>query len=69
MPRPISIRARFPGGRVLARGGAYGDAPPNSELNQAAIGSVGGSEAHENLQPFLVLNFIIALQGIFPSRS
>jgi len=58
-----------PAGHVLARGGAYGDAPPNTKLNEAAVGSVGGSEAHENLQPFLVLNFIIALQGIFPARS
>ncbi|HMV84455.1 MAG TPA: tail fiber protein [Blastocatellia bacterium] len=33
------------------------------------IGSVGGSQAHLNMQPFLVLNFCIALQGIFPSPS
>ena len=59
----------IPAGHVLARGGAYGNAPSNTELNQAAVGSVGGSEAHNNLQPFLVVNFIIALQGIFPARS
>jgi microcystin-dependent protein len=29
----------------------------------------GGSQAHPNMQPFLTLNFCIALQGIFPSRS
>ena len=33
------------------------------------IGNFGGSQAHENRQPFLALNFIIALQGIFPSRN
>ena len=31
--------------------------------------TVGGSQAHENRQPYLVLNFVIALQGIFPSRN
>ena len=33
-----------------------------------AIGAAGGGSAHNNIQPFLVLNFIIALQGIFPPR-
>ena len=31
--------------------------------------SAGGSQPHGNLQPLLVVNFVIALQGIFPSRS
>jgi microcystin-dependent protein len=30
---------------------------------------VGGSQAHENMQPYLTLSFVIALQGIFPSRN
>lgn len=34
-----------------------------------AIGNVGGSQAHLNMQPFLVLTFCIALQGIFPSPN
>lgn len=33
------------------------------------VTSVGGSQAHENMQPYLVLNFCIALQGIFPSQN
>lgn len=33
------------------------------------VSNVGGSQPHENRQPYLVLNFIIALQGIFPSRN
>jgi microcystin-dependent protein len=33
------------------------------------LGNVGGSQAHLNMQPFLVLNFSIALQGIFPSQT
>jgi microcystin-dependent protein len=33
------------------------------------VGNVGGSQAHLNMQPFLVINFSIALQGIFPSQT
>ena len=35
----------------------------------AAVGNVGGSQAHLNMQPFLTLSFCIALQGVFPPRS
>ncbi len=38
-------------------------------LNPASIATVGGSQARLNMQPFLVLNFSIALQGIFPSQT
>jgi microcystin-dependent protein len=38
-------------------------------LNPASITNVGGSQAHLNMQPFLVLTFSIALQGIFPSQN
>ena len=34
-----------------------------------ALGNAGGSQAHPNMQPYLVLNFCIALQGIFPSQT
>lgn len=46
-------------------------APDNNlgAMNPASIASVGGSQAHLNMQPFLVLNFSIALQGIFPSQT
>jgi microcystin-dependent protein len=33
------------------------------------VGNTGGSQAHENRQPYLTLNFCIALQGVFPSRN
>lgn len=58
-----------PAGHVLGGGGAYANPPPNSRLDNTAVGFVGGSESHDNLQPFLVLNFIIALQGVFPARN
>ena len=39
------------------------------DLASAALATTGGGQAHTNVQPFLVLNFIIALQGVFPSRG
>jgi microcystin-dependent protein len=41
----------------------------DTTFNATAISNVGGSQPHENRQPYLVVNFIIALQGIFPSRN
>lgn len=42
---------------------------PNVTLNPAAVLNTGGSQPHENMPPYLVLNFCIALQGVFPSRN
>lgn len=70
-----------PEGNLLAiavdRDGSMTDVPAystNAERRPMATGvvaptTVGGSQAHNNLQPFLAINFIIALQGLFPSRS
>ena len=41
----------------------------NVSMAPQAIGNAGGSQAHENMSPYLVLNFCIALQGIFPSQN
>ena len=38
-------------------------------LSPQSVSSVGGSQPHNNMMPYLTLNFIIALQGIFPSRN
>jgi microcystin-dependent protein len=45
--------------------------PPVTAVAMApeAVVSTGGNQVHENMQPFLVLNFIIALVGIYPPRS
>lgn len=38
-------------------------------MNTTAVGATGGGQPHENMKPFLAITFIIALQGIFPSRN
>jgi microcystin-dependent protein len=47
----------------------YSNAAPTATLNAAAVTNTGGSQPHENRQPFNVVNFCIALQGTFPSRN
>jgi len=57
-------------GRFLGGGNNVYHSPTNlTSLNPATVTSVGGSQAHLNMQPFLILNFCIALQGIFPSPT
>jgi microcystin-dependent protein len=60
------------GGSLLAGSGAtaaYGAATNLTSLLPGSLANVGGSQAHLNMQPFLTLNFCIALAGIFPSPS
>jgi microcystin-dependent protein len=56
---------------VLAQSGfdSYHSATNLTSMILGSIGNVGGSQAHLNMQPFLTLNFSIALQGIFPSQT
>ena len=62
-----------PGGNLLAQTAAtiqpYTVEPATNSMNPASIGSVGGSQPHDNLQPFLCVDFIISLFGIFPSQT
>lgn len=45
-------------------------APANLDaMHSGSILNVGGGQAHDNMQPYLALNFCIALQGLFPSRN
>jgi len=41
----------------------------DTPMNPALIASVGGNQAHNNMQPYLGLNFIIALEGVYPLKS
>lgn len=47
----------------------YIAAPANSSLNAQSVTSVGGSQPHENFQPYLCVDFIISMFGIFPSPT
>jgi len=59
-----------PVGNVLAASNNLYTAPADfTTLEPSTVSSVGGSQPHNNMMPYLVLNFIIALQGIFPSRN
>jgi microcystin-dependent protein len=48
---------------------AYNSQTPTTALNANTVGSAGGGQPHNNLMPYLTLNFCIALTGIFPARS
>jgi microcystin-dependent protein len=60
-------------GSVFAReNNAYADpGSPGSltTVHPATVANVGGSQPHENRQPYLALNWCVALQGVFPSRN
>ena len=61
-----------PGGNILSN--SQGPQPylqegPDGQLNNAAIQPTGGSQPHENMQPYLGINYIISLFGIFPSPT
>lgn len=61
-----------PSGNLLAQSSAmdlYIEDVPNVALSPQSIGPAGGSQPHENMQPFLCINFIISLFGIFPSQT
>ena len=63
----VSPTGMFPAG-ILSEDSQYGTTA-NVTMSPAAIADVGGSQAHLNLQPYLGLNFCIALFGTFPGQS
>jgi microcystin-dependent protein len=68
---PAEVQAPAPD-RAMARstsGFAYNASAPNVNLSFQAATVTGSSQPHNNYMPSLVLNYVIALQGVFPSRS
>ena len=61
-----SVWAQTAAGRGAAA--LYKDGAPNGQVNPQSLNVTGGSLPHNNMQPYLTLNFCIALQGIFPQR-
>jgi len=55
----VTVAAVFP----------YGTDAPLQPLSPVAVGPTGGSQPHTNIQPYLTINFIISLFGIFPSQT
>ena len=63
-------RSASPTGKLLGQGNnLYTQSGPSTTLRADSLSSVGGSQPHLNMQPFLTLSFCIALQGIFPSPN
>ena len=69
---------RGPGGRIFATSTNASPPPPNlyaastgamAPLNPQTVAPAGGNQPHPNLQPYSVINFCVALSGIFPSRN
>ncbi|MCP3136615.1 phage tail protein [Pyxidicoccus xibeiensis] len=63
-----------PVGTVLAADSSatitnYRAAPIDGTMNPASIGVAGGSQPHNNMSPYTCINFIIAMEGIYPSRN
>lgn len=61
-----------PAGNVLANSATvalYSGEAPNVSLAPQSVQSAGGSQPHDNMQPFVAINFIISLFGIFPSPN
>lgn len=54
---------------ALSATNLYSTAAPSLTMAIQAVGSAGGSQPHDNMIPFLVINFIISLFGVFPSQS
>ena len=64
--------AASPLGSVLAASGSsnvYRPGPSSVALSPQTVGATGGSQPHTNLQPYLCINFIISLFGVFPPQT
>ena len=71
LPETDPNASQIPLGRVFESPSVqlYNGPTSLTSLMPGTLANVGGSQAHLNMQPFLVLNFSIALQGIFPSQT
>ena len=59
-----------PTGHILSKAlNVYGNASNLVQLRAGTVANAGGGQAHNNMQPFIAVNFCIALQGLFPSRN
>jgi microcystin-dependent protein len=63
--------ASSPGNNLVGQAAAkfFRNGSPSVQLNPQSLAPAGGSQPHENVQPFLCINFIISLFGVFPSQT
>lgn len=61
----VSSSASF----ALSAGGTLYQSAPNANASPEALTPAGGDQPHNNMMPYLTLNFCIALQGVFPPRN
>lgn len=59
----------IPDGRSVTDVNGYAPGTPTTSLNSATVGNTGSSLPFNNMPPYIVINYVIALQGIFPSRN
>ncbi len=68
--RSAAVSSNDPSGNLPGTNpGSPYRADSNGEMGNQQLANVGGGQAHENMQPYLAINFCIALQGLFPSRN
>lgn len=61
---PTNVLGQVPGG-----GSVYIQDSPSTPMSAASVGSIGGSQSHSNLQPYVCVSFILSLFGVFPPQS
>jgi len=68
--RDVAATERDPSGNVLAQSPNLYAAPNNLvDSSAGTMTNVGGGQAHENMPPYIALNYVIALDGLFPSEN
>ena len=65
---PVAVGA-LPATELAEGHDVWSTAPADANMNPAMLTEIGGGQAHNNMQPSLVLNWCIALEGTFPSRD
>lgn len=68
---PEAAEIKTPSGSALGfstQGNIYATGAPNATMHFQSMSTFGGSLPHNNMQPYITVNFCIALQGIFPQR-
>ena len=71
LANPGQANSTGPGTNVFSKPSKnmYRDPPPVVAMNPQSVTSTGGSQPHDNFQPYLCVDFIISLFGIFPSQT